>query len=57
MLVQIVILPLQNRKLFKQTLNPTRHKNTKGDLMGEVVCKCGVKRQPGYLYLVNKNGD
>ena len=25
--------------------------------MGEVVCKCGVKRQPGYLYFVNKDGN
>ena len=24
--------------------------------MGEVVCKCGVKRQSGYLYFVNKDG-
>jgi hypothetical protein len=25
--------------------------------MGEVICKCGIKREPGYLYFVNKNGD
>jgi len=25
--------------------------------MAEVVCKCGVKRQKGYLYFVNKKGD
>jgi len=25
--------------------------------MSEVVCKCGVKREKGYLYFVNKNGD
>ena len=25
--------------------------------MGEVVCKCGVKREKGYLYFVNKKGD
>ncbi|MBI2107812.1 hypothetical protein HYX09_02225 [Candidatus Woesearchaeota archaeon] len=25
--------------------------------MGEVVCRCNIKRQPGYLYFVNKNGD
>ena len=25
--------------------------------MAEVVCKCNIKRQPGYLYFVNKNGD
>ena len=25
--------------------------------MGEVVCKCGVKREPGYLYFVNKDGN
>ena len=25
--------------------------------MAEVVCRCGVKRQSGYLYFVNKNGD
>ena len=25
--------------------------------MAEVVCKCGIKRQPGYLYFVNKGGD
>ena len=23
--------------------------------MGEAVCKCGVKRQSGYLYFVNKD--
>ena len=25
--------------------------------MGEVVCKCGIKRQPGFLYFVNKDGN
>ena len=25
--------------------------------MVEVVCKCGVKREKGYLYFVNKKGD
>lgn len=25
--------------------------------MGEVVCRCGVKREPGYLYFVNKQGN
>ncbi len=25
--------------------------------MGEVVCKCGIKRQSGYLYFVNKDGN
>lgn len=25
--------------------------------MAEVVCKCGVKREKGYLYFVNKRGD
>ena len=25
--------------------------------MAEVICRCGVKRQPGYLYFVNKNGN
>ena len=25
--------------------------------MAEVVCKCGVKRAPGYLYFVNKDGN
>ncbi len=25
--------------------------------MGKVLCKCGVKRQPGYLYFVNKDGN
>ena len=25
--------------------------------MAEVVCKCGVKREKGYLYFVNKKGD
>ena len=25
--------------------------------MAEVVCKCGLKREGGYLYFVNKNGD
>src|SRR3989338_7596976 len=25
--------------------------------MAEVVCKCGIKREKGYLYFVNKKGD
>ncbi len=25
--------------------------------MAKVLCKCGVKREPGYLYFVNKQGD
>ena len=25
--------------------------------MAEVVCKCGIKREKGYLYFVNKSGD
>ena len=25
--------------------------------MAEVVCRCGVKRENGYLYFVNKKGD
>lgn len=25
--------------------------------MAEVVCKCGIKRAPGYLYFVNKDGN
>jgi len=25
--------------------------------MAKVLCKCGIKRQPGYLYFVNKQGD
>jgi len=25
--------------------------------MGEVLCKCGIKREPGYLYFVDKNGN
>lgn len=25
--------------------------------MGSVVCKCGIKRQPGYLYFVDKRGN
>ena len=25
--------------------------------MAEVVCKCGAKREKGYLYFVNKKGD
>ena len=25
--------------------------------MAEMVCKCGIKRQPGYLYFVDKHGD
>ena len=25
--------------------------------MGKVLVKCGIKREPGYLYFVNKTGD
>lgn len=25
--------------------------------MAEKVCKCGVKKAPGYLYFVDKQGD
>ena len=25
--------------------------------MAEVVCRCGVRREPGYLYFVNKDGN
>ena len=25
--------------------------------MAEVVCKCGIRREPGYLYFVNKDGN
>ncbi|NQT46618.1 MAG: hypothetical protein HQ593_03955 [Candidatus Omnitrophica bacterium] len=25
--------------------------------MAKVVCKCGVKRQKGYLYFIDKKGD
>ncbi len=25
--------------------------------MGTVVCRCGIKRESGYLYFLNKNGD
>jgi len=25
--------------------------------MGTVVCKCGIKREPGYLYFVDKGGN
>lgn len=25
--------------------------------MAEKVCKCGVKKQDGYLYFVDKQGD
>jgi len=25
--------------------------------MGKVVCKCGIKRQKGYLYYVDKKGN
>lgn len=25
--------------------------------MGSVVCKCGIKRQAGYLYFVDKKGN
>jgi len=24
--------------------------------MGAVMCKCGIKRKPGYLYFVGKDG-
>jgi len=26
-------------------------------MMGQVVCKCGIKRKPGYLYFVDKKGN
>jgi len=25
--------------------------------MAKVVCKCGIKKEPGYLYFVDKNGN
>jgi hypothetical protein len=25
--------------------------------MGKVVCKCGIKREPGYLYFLDKKGN
>jgi len=25
--------------------------------MAEVLCKCGIKRQPGYLYFIDKQGN
>lgn len=25
--------------------------------MAEVLCKCGIKRQPGFLYFLDKNGN
>ncbi|MBU4265795.1 MAG: hypothetical protein L6243_02870 [Candidatus Altiarchaeales archaeon] len=25
--------------------------------MAEVLCKCGIKREPGYLYFVDKKGN
>jgi hypothetical protein len=25
--------------------------------MGELVCKCGIKREPGWLYYVDKSGN
>jgi hypothetical protein len=25
--------------------------------MGQVMCKCGIKREKGYLYFVNKKGN
>ena len=25
--------------------------------MAEKVCKCGIKKEPGYLYFVDKQGD
>jgi hypothetical protein len=25
--------------------------------MAEKVCKCGIKKQAGYLYFVDKHGD
>ena len=25
--------------------------------MGKVVLKCGIKREPGYLYYINKDGN
>jgi hypothetical protein len=25
--------------------------------MAEILCKCGIKREPGYLYFVDKKGN
>lgn len=25
--------------------------------MGEVVCNCGIQRESGYLYFINKDGN
>ena len=25
--------------------------------MAEVLCRCGIRREPGYLYFVDKNGN
>jgi len=25
--------------------------------MAEVLCKCGIKREPGYLYFIDKQGN
>lgn len=25
--------------------------------MAEVLCKCGIRREPGYLYFVDKKGN
>ena len=25
--------------------------------MGEIICKCGIKREAGYLYYVDKKGN
>lgn len=25
--------------------------------MSEKICKCGIKKEPGYLYFVDKRGD
>ena len=25
--------------------------------MAKVVCKCGIKREPGYLYFLDKKGN
>jgi len=25
--------------------------------MVDIVCRCGIKREPGYLYFVNKDGN
>jgi hypothetical protein len=29
----------------------------RGEKMGSVVCKCGIKREPGFLYYVDKKGN